>query len=351
MSSQSQSNQSVENFLRVFILIVSVSVIKSNGDNIVARQVATSEIDMDILNAFSGCTIHVINFQGRDITFPTQPQPIILWRYISQYNEYYLYPIELKLNLNFLFEYTVKSFAPKFKTTRVITKNNTMSNIYEISKNYVRRIAGFKFRSSTKNSKCEANIYLNLPSFETEAYLYDDDMYLETIIKDPFWINSRTKTKPKYWDGNLVNTIPKYNLLICTINRYSNCKHSNQKSWIKTAMYERVIISIIQKIMVLTVLATLEKKLYVLCPYSEPLHPFKLTLADKIHERNPRELLDNYLNTIKCPLHNPQSIEVILLWYMGYHNDLVRKSRRHWSTFAILHYSKCLQYHVWQICT
>lgn len=65
----------------VLVYVLSAFVIQCSGNKVPVRSNVPLEIDLDISNAFVGCTIHAINFHGLDIIFRTQTQPIILWRY------------------------------------------------------------------------------------------------------------------------------------------------------------------------------------------------------------------------------------------------------------------------------
>lgn len=225
-------------------------------------------------------------------------------------------------------ESTQKTTDLSFKLKTTVTHNRNVSFTHETSKKYIRRMAEHRFHSATKNSRCEAKIYLNLPSFKNEQNFYYNDFNLKTVVKDPFWINLKTNNKIEQWRKSFLNTMPKYSLLICPTRKSSNCNEHNKNYWISSVSYERDRIILRKTIMILE-LQTLKKYLYVLCPYCDPFDPFKLILADTMHHQNTKDLWDNYLNTIKRPSHSPYSIAVNLMWYLDDYLDLVRKTRRH----------------------
>ncbi len=75
-------------FLLLYILILKFSAPNCSADGFSVNK-NPHQTDLRIVNLFSGCSIHVINFPGFDIIFPIEKQPIVLLRYVSASDELY----------------------------------------------------------------------------------------------------------------------------------------------------------------------------------------------------------------------------------------------------------------------
>lgn len=137
--------------------------------------------------------------QGLNIDFLSINEPIIVLRYLSFFDSWYLYPFELNTNeAKNLSRFDLKSFY------RTVADNYVSLVDYEI------------LRSTNKNTNCEANIYLHPLNERSASYLYKND-YRSNNLKTPFQLNLKKASL------NHLNSITKYSLLICHTNKDSTC--------------------------------------------------------------------------------------------------------------------------------
>lgn len=162
------------------------------------------------LNAFSGCIIHIINFPGLEIhNAVLVEQPILISRYVSDQDSLYLLPIEIY--------------------QRSLNKSKAIESLQNQSENYKYILATFSnhFRTSSKNLKCEANIYLHPPRQENVPEMYFNSKTRDHILKDPFWISYAVDVHSN-WAMVLINNVPKYSLLVCDMQSQSSICYDNE---------------------------------------------------------------------------------------------------------------------------
>ncbi len=263
-----------------------------------------------VLNAFSGCSIQVVNFQGIDINFNRIHQPLILLRYFSFPNELLLYPIEMgpKNNEEFLNLYLEKLLAQFQKSSTTHSKNASFLFDLETSLKYVTLLLQNNFRISIKNTNCNANIYIQPPDAMAAPHLYYPNEQLGMALKDPFWIVHDVDYENQNWKQHNINTVPKYSLLIYETN-FSSIRHNYyyKQRWINAALGYAKIVSKSEKYIVWEM--TLNgSSLQIFCPYCNACNPFQMIpLKGSVYDFNFNVKYHDGLVAQACP----RSIEII----------------------------------------
>lgn len=282
------------------------------GTNVIANDPMDLKNDDNIIaNTFSDCMIHIINFRGLNVNFTVLKTPIVLLRYVSFLNNFFIYPIEM---------------FPKTTSTLLQsgTTNKSLS-IYQGVK-YVSNISSIYFKLGNKNVHCELNIYLNPLNTERLPGLYYKYGILGTILKDPFWTNLRINAKREDWKRDYLNTIPKYSLLVCNLNENSICANpKDRNSWIIGIMFETHFIRIQETVFIFLNLKT-HKELYVLCPYCDPCDQFKLVQIRNFEPN--RKLIDETIINIYQTEIEAFTINIIFSINIPEYDDLMKKERQ-----------------------
>ncbi len=277
------------------ILITYLANVYICGSNSISTLSTHLNENIAITNAFSDCIIHVIKFPGFDIDFQIVEQPIVILRYTSFSNEYFLYPYELDrvIGLNGSTGFVNQN---QLQNTNSILLNNLSHSHSDIYK--------------TGNINCEANIYINPPLQEASPFLNFEDQKLGTVLKDPFWINHRFDNTSNQWKNSNLNTVPKYSLLICEQSKNSICSSNNERSiWISTVLHHPDLVRLKETILVL-VTSTSQSKLYIHCPYCDPCDQYKLKLIQTFNLMTSKWQLDKALFSDSVNQKSPYSIDV-----------------------------------------
>ncbi len=146
------------------------------------KQMIEQSSDIGIVNAFSGCIIHVINFPAHNLDYSILKVPLILLRFFAYGHG----------NLIYASEFPSYYEMRKLQNKRQFKKADTMLKKLPSPKDglkFVRPTFTEYFRLSTKNLNCEANIYLNPPTEQENPHLYTKSFKWSSIIKDPFWVS------------------------------------------------------------------------------------------------------------------------------------------------------------------
>lgn len=109
-----------------------------------------------------------------------------------------------------------------------------ISQLNHIREIYLRQIFSDTFQMASKNSNCEENVNLHLPTKITypHMYVYMDE-FQKSYLKDPFLVYYEMDSYYNSWRLEYLNTISKYLLLICKYGTDSMCEDGrNEKHWI-----------------------------------------------------------------------------------------------------------------------
>lgn len=180
------------------------------------QQSATT--DISIVNTFSGCFINVTNFNGLDINFPIITQPIVLQRYLSFPGTWLVFPFEMSPSQSY--QNTRSVLITLLLNNRIVAyKNKRIFLDDELSSKYVLIFLSNSWVSTTnKNTNCEAWIHFHLPYQNQDSFLYEMDEKLEMLLKEPSWLGNWRNPVKVRWRPNLINSVPRYSLLIYTAN-------------------------------------------------------------------------------------------------------------------------------------
>ncbi len=81
-------------FYYYFLMVFNIQIYFTSSASV---KIKSFSHQTSIINAFRGCNIHVINFEGLDVDFEVLVEPIILLRYVSFCNATLLFPIEIRI--------------------------------------------------------------------------------------------------------------------------------------------------------------------------------------------------------------------------------------------------------------
>ncbi len=125
--------------------------------------------ELNIVNTFSGCLTHMINFRGMNVNFPNINQPVVLLRYFS-FADDTLFPFEIR---HVIIKGSRSLDFASLGTKRLINSyNKALLDPTKVSTKYFQSLlyVSSKFRSSIKNTNCEANIYLHHSSHKSNPF-------------------------------------------------------------------------------------------------------------------------------------------------------------------------------------
>lgn len=144
---------------------------------------------------------------------------------------------------------------------------------------YILPLLGDYFRMGTKNTNCEANIYLHPPNEETDPTLYQPYRGMGQVFKDIFWSYYWIRHPEKKWQESFLNTRPKYSLHVCEIiSKDSTCYNTHHSDeWNTSALALPNALRVYEILMVLLTYSD-HRELYAVCVYCDPCDPFKLAL-------------------------------------------------------------------------
>ncbi len=265
---------------------------------------------ISLINAFSGCSIQVINFHGIDINFKRVYQPLILLRYFSFPRETWLYPIEMSPQKTdeILGWLTIPRFV-EFKKTRTIHfKNKSFLFDTETSQKYLKLLLNKNLKISIKNTNCNANIYIQPPHAFTSSHFYFRIQYLGDVLKDPFWTVVAANFENQKGKQDYINTVPNYSLLMHHPNpSHATHDYGYKQRWINAVLgYPRLVTK--TEMLLVWEMSSNGSRLYIFCPYCNACSPFEMisvksAVSDfKFHLKNHARLVAGT---------HPRSIEII----------------------------------------
>lgn len=203
----------------------------------------TETNELSIANTFSGCLIHIINFQGLNVNVTSITEPVVLLCYFSFPTQELLYPIEsIPVTINHISRRLQSLNFTLFKSgIKIKLSNKTVLFTRNESNSYIESTLNVKkaFRLSAKNSNCEANVYLYPPSRTSYPSLYIKYLSYGLLLKDPFWIfHSFNSDANEKWRYTYMNSIPKYSIRVCDeLDNSISYKVTDQTIWISTVLY------------------------------------------------------------------------------------------------------------------
>lgn len=122
-----------------------------------------------------------------------------------------------------------------------------------------------------------------------------------------------------------MNTIPKYSVRICNVERDSIfLQKSEKKKWISAVLGDPQIVIMFETILIYEFKSPLNRDLYALCPYCDLYDPFKLVPVNS----NIKELTNRNSQIAELQKQNRLSFRVIRAFKTPKYDDLQRKSRR-----------------------
>ncbi len=202
-------------FLFQWLYEALIQVSKSAFNTEFAKNIESNKLN--IVNRFPGCLIHLINFQGLNLHMSQITQPVVLLRYFSFPNDFYLYPIEkIPIKLHKFTRWTKTLNVAAFEKTRKVRFNNKTLSFIKIT--FFREAFNTtkSFRLSIKNTNCELNNYLYPPLRKNSPFIYKKSKRLKDyILKDPLYMYYTSNFDSEKWRNEYDNIIPKYSLLIC----------------------------------------------------------------------------------------------------------------------------------------
>lgn len=238
------------------------------------QQSATT--DISIVNTFSGCFINVINFNGLDINFPIITQPIVLQRYFSFPGTWLVFPFEMSPSQSY--QNTRSVLITLLLNNRIVTyKNKRIFLDHELSLKYVLNIlSNSRVLTTNKNTNCETGIHFHLPYQNRDSFLYEMDENLGILLKEPSWLGAWRNPVWLRWRPNLINSVPRYSLLIYTASESLTFrKYKYLDIWISSILHSPNIHRMQELILVLMGFSS-QQELHVLCLYCNPCNPFQL---------------------------------------------------------------------------
>lgn len=154
----------------------------------------TSEQQNAILNAFTGCNIRVINFNGLNIGLEIVKEPFMLIRYLTHCKTDRIYPFELGSTYSEL-KLPNSSSCSDGKTDEVNLPPDSVANTF------VSQTLTESFQLTSKNKICEANVYLEPPTEQDEPQMYMYGYYWGKVLKDPIEVYYDISWRDQRWKG------------------------------------------------------------------------------------------------------------------------------------------------------
>lgn len=193
--------------LNILVLVSMVSGVQDSISEQVFQQFPS------YMNAFSYCTIRLINFPGYNIDSTKLHEPILILRYFSFNDTTTVYPMEIN----------------HFNDTEIIRYYSQDRHILYESSFY-----SYKLKNSHKSSNCDAEVMIEPPDWNIQSSLYN--FHYHWMFKHPY-LNSYFDTyQESNWKLNHVDTRSIYSVLV-TINQMqnNNCISSICYTWLRTA--------------------------------------------------------------------------------------------------------------------
>ncbi len=274
--------------------------------------VPISNLDTQIkaVNAFSHCLTRVINFNGLNINFIILNYPIILLRHFTFHDVDLLYPFEVKplrakTSLGWMLEKILSN-----ENGHISFKNLT-SFYDQLGVEYMRSTLTDRFNLATKNTHCEANIYLHPPNQNTAPNFYRKHLQYGTILMDPFWIILDYNSQQEQWRGRHLTTIPKHSLLICDDSIKSSCSTiESYETWMATVLGNPLFNRMSENVFILAFSGEMGE-FYAHCAFCDPCNPLKLIYIQKL-EHDSLKLLSETNKLSSLANTSPQTVEVKL---------------------------------------
>lgn len=294
------------NLLLAFILhLVFVFNLQNHFTNAI---LTTSRDDISkqtsIVNAFAGCNIHLMNFQGQNIDFEILKEPIILLRYTSICPDVLLYPFELHSKYLALRSHNLSSCHNAFTN-----KEKLLPQLTGIK--YVTQTLTEAFELTSKNKNCEANLYLHPPTEKSYPQMYWKKWFWTSFLKNPFLVNYAINLEHQRWKFDYISTVPMISLLICSSTTHSICHNDTEvKKWMSSVYYNREMVRL-SEMVIIWEFPSLHLKIH--CPYCDPCDSFKTFITHTAIIPNSKIQLYNILKENGHRNVGPHSFRVQLI--------------------------------------
>ncbi len=221
-----------------------------------------------VVNAFSGCSINVLNIGGINIDFSTIFQPVVLFHYISFPEVYNLFPFEMSpYKSNKLSTWVLRINLTEIMNTGKLSVNNkTIWFLAVKAVKYFKIIFKTRLRFSLKNTNCEANFYLHPPNKKHAPHFFHRELLktsLQTYHYGYYLLD---------WQMDYINTISKYSILICNKASGSICEDNQHKRhWINSATTHMFFKRLVEVVLIWEN----DNFLEIHCPYCNPCDPLE----------------------------------------------------------------------------
>lgn len=212
------------------------------------------------INAFSGCTIRIVNFPGYNLDGASLHEPVILLRYFSLFDTDAPFPVEIS-------HYNYSQISKYFNKGNHIT--------------YANFAYTYKLKNSNKNMKCETELMVEPPDYFKQPSIY---IFLgHWQIKHPAVFSWHVNLKSYVWLCNIVNTFVSYSILVTSRQIPDDaCYYFTCQSWLKT-VYRVNRVSVVHTNLQLIVWNVLnEVKILAHCAFCDPCRPHMFIQSAKI---------------------------------------------------------------------
>ncbi len=279
-----------------------------------------SDLQLSVVNQFSDCFVYVINFPSFDINSHAVTNPFVLLRYYSFSGTYELYPSEHECsNLTVEVQETKKNRQILKEKNALICQRRNTSIIY------LNSIFREELKRAYKNSRCEAQVYLDPPTEDTLPSLYHEDEYLGKVIKDTFWVNYEIQYLKPDWKFNYINTTPKISIFIYEQNHQIPDIDEFMKILVSTALAYQEDKFLSHTILIWNSISSEYGQLQTYCAYCDPCNPFQMISRYTTKANFEQTLLQNVQ---QVNMFLPNYIDVILYFQTSYYDKLINEGSR-----------------------
>lgn len=256
--------------------------------------------DLKIINQFSGCIINVINLNGFGLNLSAVFEPILLSRYFYCPKEVSILPIELLSK----YKHCKTSTTTELRNhTNLVRPTVSVRNMSEV---YVSQTFSKAFGLANKNRNCETNIFIHLPNYHIHQNLYKD-----TKIKDLSSINIDLNYKALKWKADIINTTPKYSLLLCHFKYSPFCYNDNHlRKWVITMLSPAEFVRVVNNVLIFETLAN-EKFLKLHCPNCDHCNFFTFILLKA--DQSPEKFIQQHKQPKTSDLY---AVEILISKYI-----------------------------------
>lgn len=248
-------------------LFCTIIAFLTSNSNVFARttKLVDHSTEIGIVNAFSSCITHVINFPGYNLNYSILNAPILLLRYFSYPYGRIIFPSEFPS----YYEMHKLQKQRRYKKANAMFKNLPT---YKDGLQFVRQYFTESFQLSSKNLNCEANIYLHPPTQRSNPHLYDKSSFWESVIKHPFWVGIIEDFDIHKWKKDYLNNIPRYSILVCDYKTDLICHQTKSRNkWISSVISYSIFVRLPEIVLIWD---TNSAKLQLLCPFCNPCNSF-----------------------------------------------------------------------------